>query len=135
MIYSSGLVLIKNNKILLAHPTNTKWTGTFQIPKGKLEDGEFPINAAIRETLEEVGILVNILDINQTKHEIKYDKQGKIFKLVYYFIADVSKYNLPDILPKEQLQLQEMDYAKFYTKEESRKIIFHRFLPILNHIK
>ena len=52
-ITASGLV-IKNNKVLLIlHPYIKKW---FQ-PGGHIDEGELPIEAAIREVYEEIGLV------------------------------------------------------------------------------
>lgn len=52
-ITASGLV-IKNNKVLLIlHPYIKKW---FQ-PGGHIDEGELPIEAAIREVYEETGLV------------------------------------------------------------------------------
>ena len=40
MEHSAGILIIKNNKILICHPTRARWTGTYTIPKGHLEKGE-----------------------------------------------------------------------------------------------
>ena len=40
MVISAGLLIIHDNKILLVHPTNAPWYGTFSIPKGEVEEGE-----------------------------------------------------------------------------------------------
>ena len=135
MKISAGIVIIKDNKILLCHPTNASWNGKYSIPKGGLEKGESNINAAIRETSEEVGILIteNMID-KEKEYFIDYnDKNGKIYKRVYYYIVKID--NLPDILPKEQLQIEEVDWAGFLDYETAKKKIFWRFNPILDLIK
>jgi len=131
---SAGLVIIKNNKILLCHPTNSKWYGTYSIPKGGLEENETNIQAAIRETGEEVGIIVPIEYINNKEYCVNYtDNNGNIYKKVYYYIVELD--NIPDILPKNQLQLCEIDYAAFYCKKEAEQLIFWRFKEILDYLK
>ena len=131
---SAGIILIKNNKILLCHPTNAPWFGTFSFPKGTLEKNENTLDAAIRETHEEVGILIDKKDISDYVGIIDYlDKNGKLYKKVYYYIAHVN--NISDVIPKTQLQLEEVDYACFYNYEEAKEKIFHRFDTILNLIK
>jgi len=52
MIISAGLVIVDKDKrlILLVHPTNASWVGTYSIPKGEVNPGEDLLAAAIRET-------------------------------------------------------------------------------------
>jgi len=109
---------------------------TFSIPKGHVEVGETKIEAAIRETKEEIGILISKDIINDIEHVIKYvDKNGKIYKKVFYFVVNIENDEIPDVLPKEQLQIEEVDYAGFLTKEEAETKIFWRFKPILDLLK
>jgi predicted NUDIX family NTP pyrophosphohydrolase len=131
---SAGLVIKKGNKILLCHPTNARWKGTYSIPKGGLEHCETKVTAAIRETSEEVGIIIpDDFLVNKKEHCIEYrDKNGNLYKKVFYYIVEVD--DVPDVLPKEQLQEEEVDHAQFFTKEEAKKKIFWRFLPILRHL-
>lgn len=132
---SAGLVLIKNNKILLCHPTNAPWKYSFSIPKGGIEKFEDPIQTAIRETFEEIGILIEEKDIQKEGYIIDYkDKKGKLYKKVYYYLVYLQDNN-KDIIPKEQLQLDEIDYAAFYTKDEAKDKIFSRFINMLDFLK
>lgn len=135
MNISAGTVLIKNNKILLCHPTNARWYGTYSIPKGGLEEGENNINAAIRETSEEVGIFIpEYMLTDKKEYCVEYkNKNGKLYKKVYFYVINVEEY--PDVIPKEQLQLEEVDWAGFLDYEQAKKKIFWRFKPMLELIK
>ena len=77
MEISAGILVVQQNRILLAHPTNAPWYGTYTIPKGKIEVNENPLQAAIRETYEEVGIRINYDDIkNKNKpYVIEYKNE------------------------------------------------------------
>lgn len=131
---SAGLVLLKDNKILLCHPTKAPWYGTYSIPKGHIEEGESKIEAAIRETKEETGIEISKDEINKEEYKIEYrNKKGKKYKEVYYYIVNVN-FNLDDILPREQLELNEINWAGFLNKEEAKKRIFWRFKPMIKLI-
>ena len=138
---SAGIIIIINNKkVLLAHPTNSRWTNTYSFPKGGIEEGESQIDAAIRELKEETSIEVSIDKIEDKKPiVVQYnDKNGKIYKEVYLFkvyINDISEIGLSDeTLPKEMLQIEELDWCGFLTKEEAKDKIFYRVADLLNLI-
>jgi len=131
MIESSGLVIIKDNKILLAHPTRQKWYGSFTIPKGKICDGENKIDAAIRETKEEIGVEINKDLIDKEENIIEYrTKKGYLYKKVYYYVV-----NIDDIDIDIRVDNIEINWADFIDKEEAEKRIFWRFKKILNLLK
>ena len=61
---SCGIIVILNEKILLCHPTNSRWEGTYGVPKGKVEEGEEEIDCAVREFFEETGIKIDKEKLN-----------------------------------------------------------------------
>lgn len=132
MQISAGLLILHNNKILLIHPTNAPWYGTYSIPKGKLEKGETIIQAAIRETEEEIGIRIKEKQINKEYKIIEYkNERGKIYKKLYYFIVNLDE---PLHLDKSKLQLTEIDWAGFVDKNEALDRIFWRFEEFLSYL-
>ena len=79
---SAGIIIILNNKkVLLAHPTNSRWTNTYSFPKGGIEEGESQIDAAIREFKEETSIEVSI-DKIEDKIQQKIRKKKVLCKNV-----------------------------------------------------
>jgi len=55
-------VLIENGRVLLTQrKTGTHLGGTWELPGGKLEPGEDPRDALVRELREEIGIEVEVL--------------------------------------------------------------------------
>jgi predicted NUDIX family NTP pyrophosphohydrolase len=64
---SAGLLIYRRRddrfEVLLVHPGGPYWKGkdeaAWSIPKGLVEDGEDELAAAKRETLEELGVLVD----------------------------------------------------------------------------
>ena len=137
MVHTSGLAIIYQEKILLVHPKNARWFNSYSIPKGHVEPGETALEAAIRETKEEVGIEFHINTIQSPEFEVFYTKQktGKLWKKLSYFVVKIdtlSQIGLEDeIVPKEQLQASEVDWAGFVTFEDARKRIIPALLKII----
>jgi len=138
MKISAGTCIIFKNKILFCHPTNGSWTGTYSPAKGGVDDGEKIIDAAIRETKEEVGIditLPMISNINNPIEIIYYNKKKEIHKMVYLFLVKINGLSeiglTSEIVPKTQLQVEEVDWAGFLTSTEIKEKSFHRFLPLI----
>lgn len=130
---SSGLVIICKNRILLVHSTNSPWKNSYGIPKGHVKDGESLLDAAIRETKEEVGLTVSKDCITDERGTIEYvDKRGRTYKLVHYFVARLD--NEPAI-HKSNLQKSEVDHAKFFDLNEANEAMLWRFKSLLKLIK
>lgn len=134
---SAGIIFIHDNKLLLCHSTNARWFGSYMPPKGHIEDGESESQAAIRETKEEIGILTEETKLGE-KHLIKYLRGNKVFKEVVIFechIENLQEIGLSgEIIPRTQLQIEEIDDARFMNKEEAGVRIFHRYSELLELI-
>ena len=67
-----GIIIVNDNgKLLLCKRSNSN---NWQFPQGGIDFGEKPLNAAIRETFEEVGIKSNCIEmIAETNNWYKYD--------------------------------------------------------------
>ena len=141
MKISAGTAILYKNKILLGHPTSLPWVNSFSPPKGGVDEGETLLQAAIRETWEEVGIKIDESQIENIDSPIEFlyiNKKGELFKKCYMFIvkiSDLSEIGLQDeTLDKSQLQVTEIDWAGFMTRDEAKDKIFFRFQPLLNMI-
>jgi len=134
MVESAGLLIIYDNKMLLAHPTKKSLRiGTFTIPKGKLEKDETHIEAAIRETKEEVGVDIDIDLIDKTPHIIDYlDENGTLYKKLTYFLVYLPK---KIELNNKDFSKREIDFADYLDKNEAELRIFWRFGEMLNYLK
>lgn len=86
---------------------------TWGAPKGHLEPGETPLQAAIRETLEETGIddLEVIADFQREfSYEVTGRSRGSYLKRVHYFLA---------LTPKAlHVQSDEHDKSGWFTLAE-----------------
>ena len=134
MEISAGLLIIQDNKILLGHPTSAPYYGSYTIPKGKVERGESLLIAALRETVEEVGVIINKNDIINKENPflIEYkNKKDIIYKKLYYFIVQPKE---EIILDKSKFQKEEIDWAEFLDYNDCISRIFWRFEEMLNYI-
>ena len=135
MVQSAGLAIIYQDKILLVKPTNARWWKSYGIPKGHVEEGESTIDAAIREVKEEIGIEIPKFMIGE-EHEIFYIKKEKQWKRIAYFyvlISDLSDIGLDsEIIPKNMLQLEEVEWAGFVPFEEARSRMIPAMVEIID---
>ncbi len=135
---AAGVAIIYDNKILLVHPTNSTWRkGTCGIPKGKVDNGENIVEAALRELEEETGISLSPTQLDPDQEKVHfYNHKGEIDGHLIYFICkinDLSEIGLTDLrVPKSQLQLEEIDWAKFVSAEEAYPITSRYQLIILD---
>jgi ADP-ribose pyrophosphatase YjhB (NUDIX family) len=138
---SAGIILTFNKKILVCHPTNASLFGTWSIPKGHIEEGEELIEAAYRETLEEIGVKLDFSNIDPDPIVVEYKKNGssKVYKQIicfHYEVRNLANIGLTsEILPHSKLQLEEIDFAAFLDKENLDKYLFWRLQPILKFIE
>lgn len=140
---AAGIAIIYDNKILLVHPTNSSWqSGTCGIPKGKMEEGEDSITAALRELKEETGILLTSEQLETDMNVLTFfnKKDRPVGQLLYYIcnISDLSEIKMNSLkLDKENLQAEEVDWAAFVSAKDaypimsnSQRIIIDRHLTV-----
>lgn len=137
---SAGLAIIFDGKVLLAHTTGRGWWGSYGIPKGGIDEGESKIDAAIRETWEEVGIRVPKKLINKTEHTYTLTSKGqRANKIVYWFIVEIDslkQLGIKDMkIPRNQLQLEEVDWAGFIPLAEANKRIMKSQINVINNLR
>jgi 8-oxo-dGTP pyrophosphatase MutT (NUDIX family) len=139
---SAGIIIILNdNKILLSHATGSRWYQTYSFPKGGIEKDEKKVDAAIRELQEETSIVVTKAQISNPNEPIivNYtDKYGETYKRLYLYtvyINDISEIGLEsEIVPLENLQIEELDWCGFLDKDQALPRIFNRVLHLLDLI-
>lgn len=140
---SAGVIIVLNNdKMLLAHPSNSRWENSYSFPKGGIEKDETKLDAAIRELREETSVVVSVDQIKNIDEPIIVDyndKKGDIYKRLYLYLVyinDISEVGLDSIIiPTENLQIEEVDWAGFLTKSEASDKIFYRCKHLLDIIE
>lgn len=134
-----GIIVLYGNKVLLCHPTNSRWEGTFGVPKGRIDyEDEETVDCATREFFEETGILVDKKLLNSNIIIPYADKKGIIYKelhLFVYKINDLSEIGLTtEVVPTSQLQLEEIDWCGFLDKEEAITKMFAKQIAVLDFL-
>ena len=87
-----GVLLIRDNHLLLVKRKFDPDTGYWSIPGGHLDLGEKVESAAVREAFEETGFKVKISKLAGIINKIMYDNSGKIeyhYVLINYFVEQI----------------------------------------------
>lgn len=121
-------------KFLLIHMYGSAGGTHWTFPKGRPDKGETPVETALRETKEEVGVTpYKLIDNPSFSHEYTFTfKDDEIEKSVEYFIGFVKE-------DKVMLQPEEVKEAKWCSAHEamerityeSNKVVFQNVLNFL----
>ena len=132
---SAGLSIIWQGQVLLAHSTGRNFKTGYGIPKGGIDPDESEIQAAIRETFEEVGIKVpkDLIDRNPNTYTFTSRKHKKV---VTYFIVEIDSLDQIGLkgpkVPKSQLQIDEVNDARFLDRKSAYAVTMKSQIDLLN---
>lgn len=83
---SAGGIVVRGSKILLISPRTDRW----QLPKGHPENGESLAEAAVREVIEETGVVAEVVSslsaIEYWYVEVARGPRRKVHKRVDFFL-------------------------------------------------
>jgi len=133
--FAAGGIVLSENKILLvknkkgdSSADSVSWWG---YPKGHLEEGEKPYEAAVREVYEETGFEVKIVNnkpVAESRYEI--ERSGEVLqKTVWFYEMEVVEpfKNEPDD-EIDEIALVDFESAlNLLTHDEDRKILKYVF--------
>jgi len=127
IIQAAGGVVYNSIGSLLLIFRNGKW----DLPKGKIEFGEEPDAAAIREVNEECGIGYLQLEKQvRTTYHVYTMRSEKILKQTYWYIMTTKDTTLP--VPQAEEGILE---AKWMTRAEVHQILNNAYPSIVSLIK
>ena len=143
---SAGILLYRRREgaleVFLAHPGGPFWArkdlGAWTIPKGEIDDGEDPLEAARREFAEEIGVR---LDGEFRELDPIRQKGGKLV-LAWAVEGDCDPAAVRSNLfsmewpPKsgKLAEFPEVDRAAWFTLEEAKAKILPSQLPLLEGV-
>lgn len=119
--FSAGGVIVKKEKgkpkVLLIKDSYGRWTW----PKGHIEKGEKPEEAALREISEETGLKKIKIEKKLGKQEYFFTLKGKkIFKTVYIFLIKAQARE------KLAIQTREIEKGRWFLAEDAVKRIEYK---------
>lgn len=140
---SAGLLLCRGQKdkfeILLVHPGGPFWKnkddGAWSIPKGEYTDDENPLDAAIRETEEEIGKRIAGQFFELTPVKLKSGKVIRAWAVNAEFDPDTLNSNFFEMEwpPKSGLlqSFPEVDRAAWFSPDIARQKINSGQIPLI----
>ena len=119
--HSAGGLVVRGEDVLLIAPRPGRW----QLPKGHVERGEAPTEAAVREVREETGVegrLVEKLgDIRYVYTANWEERKGeRIFKVVSFFLLRAGRGRIGEIDEAMQVEVAE---ARWLPLEEAPRLL------------
>ena len=75
---------MKDVKVLLSRRKGSLGTGQYSVPGGKVDFGESPIDAAVREVKEETGLRIKEVQFTGKVSNDWFPEQGKHFINLFY---------------------------------------------------
>lgn len=113
-------------RILICHPTNHPWD-VWSIPKGLIDEGETPLEAAVREVYEETSL---ILDTNAEFEELPYNvytsKKKRVKPFIHYHknVISISDLSCESFVHKEDKEpFPEVDYFRMVNIDTAGDIL------------
>lgn len=135
--FSAGVVITDGKQIIICLPyMNSAEKGKYDLPKGRGDGDELPLNAAVREVREETG-----LELDPSKliplGRYTYNKQKDLILYLYkvLFLPDIETLHcgslvyLPDKPPFPEVK------AYKYVNENEIDFLFERQARIINSLK
>lgn len=121
--FSAGCIILKDNKVLLEKEISRNGDRFWTFPKGHQEAGETDIQTALRETKEEVGLDVEIIDKKPIDNNY-FLLGGKVLKQVSFFLAK------PIDNTEPTAQAEEVEQAQWLSLDEARELADFEFTKI-----
>lgn len=126
---AGGLVQLKQNYLFI------KRDGVWDIPKGKLEKGETPEEAAVREIMEECGIEnAPKIDKHLTNTWHVYERKNRLhLKKTYWYLLSAANSDI-DFTPQAEEDITEVKYFPKKAFDTIKKNTYNSIKDVLKSI-
>jgi 8-oxo-dGTP pyrophosphatase MutT (NUDIX family) len=108
--FSAGVVLVRRMRgrwWFAATRPRGKREGTWVLPKGLLDEGEKPVETALREGYEETGIRGSVVTkLGDVRYVYTWDGE-RIFKIVSFYLARAGGGRIGQLPPGMQVEVAE----------------------------
>lgn len=127
--YAAGGVVGRRSKVLLVRVTNLQGDVVWTFPKGHLEKGEAPIQAALREVEEETGWRCrNAGPLALVAYRFKRNGRPVFKKVRWYRMEPVEKVGKPDAVEIMSTKWVEAGQAVEFLRYPSDLRLIARYL-------
>lgn len=113
----AGAVVVHDDRVLLVRNLRGVTAGRYLLPAGRLEPGELPDQAAVRETREETGLEVEVEGLIGVRLWVMDDGEAN-----YFFMFRARLISRPEALAPN---LGEVDDARFFSRAELAALADH----------
>ena len=111
---------IRGRPMLAAIRPQGKPPGIWVLPKGNLEEGEPPADAAVREVLEETGVHGRLVEkLGDVKYVYTWDGE-RIFKIVSFYLLRAGRGRIGEI---EEAMRVEVAEARWLPLAEAPRLL------------
>lgn len=113
---SAAIVLTDDQGRVLLLETN--YRDDWNLPGGVLEEHESPLDGAVRETREELGIVVDRCSLSLCAVDYRPAKDGFIDKLYFYFYGGSLTQEQIDAIKLQDEEIEQMRFVKLREAEQ-----------------
>ena len=123
---AGGLVVNEKNEYLFIFRS-----GSWDLPKGRIENSETKKIAAMREVTEETGIkkLTIVKKLMVTRHTFRSNVGKRIIKKSYWYLMEAKKQNTTPQTNEDIMSAEWMSLEKFFSKKRQ---VYPNILEVLH---
>jgi 8-oxo-dGTP pyrophosphatase MutT (NUDIX family) len=107
--------------------------GRLELPKGKLEPGETPEQAAVREVREELGLRGTTItvrgELSRNNYVFRTPEGKSIFKTVHYFLLECPDEHQPRFEPRREEGIVSVEW--WPARRAIAQVAFRNLRPVL----